>query len=184
MAETEKLDKARGKRIKEARERAELDLSQAEVGRRMGVDVGTVSRWERGAPIKPRDVAALARVLSIDESRIDAEAAKELGAVSGRSQPGSFVGESVKPYGDTFPFRLLMGRPTIRARLAEIRSELIEAGADEATEENLMTTIGDRDRIARNAGGSIDDSYTEAQLLKAINNIAEMAMRFIKGPRL
>ncbi len=46
-----------GAQIKEAREVA--GLSQEETARRLGVSVQTVSRWERGKPIKPRDLAAL-----------------------------------------------------------------------------------------------------------------------------
>jgi transcriptional regulator with XRE-family HTH domain len=72
-------DKDRGKRIKDARERPEIDLAQSDVAEKMGVDVGTISRWERGFPVKPRDIAALAAALGVPPSEIDPVAAKTLG---------------------------------------------------------------------------------------------------------
>lgn len=177
-----------GKRIREAREKA--GLSQEAAARELGVSTQTVYRWESGDPIKPRDLAAMERLYNAElgAAKILIDSLDKKAGRVAEPSPGRLRIEGHAPdriiAKAPLPFRNAMSRPAIRARLAEIRSELIAAGADEKTEEDVMRLISDRDRIATYAGGSTDDNYTEAQLLQAINNVAEAAMRFIKGPRL
>jgi transcriptional regulator with XRE-family HTH domain len=178
-------DPARGARIQAAREsleeRSGEKWPQARVASRMGVDVGTYSRWERGYPIKPRDVVALAVVFGVSPEAIDPDAAKALGenvprgtaGRAGDSERGSSPGG---PPAEKLPFAFVLRRPAVRARLNAIQRQLIEAGAAPEVEESVMRAVQDRQRIARFAGGSVDDSYTEAEVLQVIDNIAETAI--------
>jgi transcriptional regulator with XRE-family HTH domain len=175
------LDRPRGRRIKLARDA--MKLTQSELADRMGVDVGTISRWERGFPMKPRDVAGLAVALSVSPYVIDPEAAKTLGENARRGQ-GDHSVEEDGASGRRFPMAALLRLPDVRARLNAIQAELIEGGATPEQEESVMRTIRDRQLLARFAGGSENDQYTEAELLQAIDNIAETARRFLAGPTL
>lgn len=64
-----------GDRIRSARNR--LELSQAQVADRVGVDQTTVSRWERGEGEPPRlnEAAALCAVLNLSWCDLDPAAA-------------------------------------------------------------------------------------------------------------
>lgn len=167
--------------LREARRAA--GLTQLEVANTLGVEPVTVSRWERGEnPPNRATLIALGRLYGVD---LTPDETKELGMV-----PRGTVGENGAPYGQAgapgarFPLSALLRLPDVRARLSAIQSELIELGATPEYEENVMRTLRDRAFLSRFAGGSADDQYTEAELLQAIDNIAESARRFLAGPTL
>src|ERR1051326_8702253 len=90
-------------RFANARER--LGLTQEQLAAALGMSVSSVARKERGEQaVTERDVAALEGLI-----------ARRTGTVSrdGADPGGSSVSEPATAYGDTFPFRVLMGRPAI-----------------------------------------------------------------------
>lgn len=62
-----------GERLKAARERA--GLSQTQVGERIGAHLTTVSRWERGAPIKTEALRKLAALYGVSAGELLGESA-------------------------------------------------------------------------------------------------------------
>ena len=144
--------------LTEARKSA--GLTQPQVAHRIGVDPMTVSRWERG--INPPDKAALIA----------------LGALYGKQfvEPEHGGGLDTASGGETrFSFAQVMRTPAVRARLAALRAELIELGADEEREERIMATLRDRQRLNEFVGGRAEDLYTEREVLQVIDNYARIA---------
>lgn len=161
-----------------SRLRSESGLSREKVAAVVGYSAKSIERWEKGDPI---DVNKLKRIRTFYE---------DFAATRPRLyNDGPTIAESLAPYvatappGPRFPVANLLRLPDVRARLSAIQTELIERGATPEYEENVMRTLRDRTFLSRFVDG-VNDEYTEAELIEAINNIAESALRFLEGPTL
>lgn len=164
-------DKARGERIKKARERDGLALTQGQLALKIGVDVGTLSRWERGYPLKPRDVAALSVALDVSAAEIDPDAAKALGEIVPRGTVAiPSVGETVinayAPTGHIEPGRFspeaVLKRRDVLSFLYRFKADAIEAGASEDQAETAADLVAQVVRSASVGGAHQDWSVDEA----------------------
>jgi transcriptional regulator with XRE-family HTH domain len=163
------------KELKQARDAA--GLSQRNAADLLGVTDRTLSDWETKGTTEAKARNAIrtysdyaAGKLKLLEGRVVAEDGSHYGQ-----------GDATAP---RFPIAVLLRRPAVRIRLSEIRTELAKAEASPEQEENVMTLLNDRQRIAKFSGGSVDDEYTEADVLMAIDSIAEVAFRILSGPTL
>jgi len=163
------------KELKQARDAA--GLSQRDAADLLGVTDRTLSDWETKGTTEAKARNAIRTYGDY--------AAGKLKLLEGR-----VVGENTPRYSQDdgrtprFPIATLLRLPDVRARLNAIQAELIDLGASPEQEENVMRTLRDRQLLARFAGGSEDDQYTEAQLIQAIDNVAEAARRILAGPTL
>lgn len=127
----------------------------------------TVSRWERG--INPPDKAALIALGALyGRQFVEPEPTADLDAVRGQNTD--------EP---RFPFAVVMRTPAVRARLAALRAELIELGADEEREERIMTRLRDRQRLNEFVGGREEDAYSEREILMAIESFSRIAREIL-----
>lgn len=157
-------------------ERDAAGLTQDEAARLLGVTGRTISRWESGGAVKDKDVRSAVAAYR------DYKAGRRSYLDTGDQNAASHVAEGLPA--PRFPIAALLRLPTFRAWLNAFQAELIERGATPEQEESAMRTVADRQLLARFAGGSTDDQYTEAELLQAMENIAEAARRFLSGPTL
>lgn len=162
-----------GKAFEDARKAAKLGRVAAAAA--IGVDPQTLYRWEKNGVVLRADVASVLRAEALYGVPLIPLLRECLGIdVPRGTSRGSPQGRTDAP-GDLLPFARVLALPSVRERLNAIQRELIDASVSLEAEESVMRTIRDRQRIARFAGGSTDDSYTEAQVLLAIENIAEAA---------
>jgi transcriptional regulator with XRE-family HTH domain len=85
------------KRIKALR--AELDISQAELARRLGVTPSTVARWEAGQSAPRRDIETIRRLAASNTARISAGIPPAVGVVAGPAAMGAALGAAGGPVG-------------------------------------------------------------------------------------
>src|SRR5438045_1320732 len=140
----------------------------------MRVSAKTIERWEttgRLGPDKLRDLRSFYERAMIPES-LDNVVPRGTVAVNGARYSQA---DAPAP---RFPIAALLRLPALRAWQNAFRAELLELGASPEQEESAMRTVTDRQLLARFAGGSTDDHYTEEELLQALENTAEAARPF------
>jgi transcriptional regulator with XRE-family HTH domain len=169
------LDKPRGRRIKLARDA--MKLTQSELAEKMGVDVGTISRWERGFPMKPRDVAALAVALGVSPYIIDPEAAKTLGETARGTLDGSSSNGLGVPE-QRYAWTRVAALDRVRAFLRGFGDELHALGASPDEEDEAVRSV--RESGARSYNAEQKD-WTEDEAMKVMEIAAEPIRAYFTG---
>lgn len=177
-----------GRALKSARESA--GLSQKATAARVGVDVITVSRWERGVRRPPRAaVLLLAELLGVEPESLGERSAEGLGNVpratyeqeappatgAVRSGTPAQVSEAVGAVdrSDATVTRVARNLPLrIRVYLDELRLRLTKAGADEEEIDRAMQLLRSPSLFTWYSTGTPKD-LPEEKVLQAMRAIAD-----------
>lgn len=169
-----------GGRLAFARSQISPKLTQRALAARLGLDNDSqVSQWENDvrAPETKR-LGQLARELGVPmdwlvnggplPAGLAQEVPRDTAQLNGHARTATEA-ETL------LPFAKVVRTPAVRARLAALRTELIELGADEEREERIMAHLRDRQRLNEFVGGREEDLYTEREVLQVIENYARIA---------
>jgi DNA-binding XRE family transcriptional regulator len=181
--------------IREARDLA--GISQEAAARVLGVSSQTVYRWEAGAPIKDRDMAALRDLYGPSLAKtaagrllLDKMAPRGTSAArqpSADDPYGLKLGEPTTVYdpdaGETFPVAVLLRRRFARAKLNELREALLDLDVSADIEDKIVGMASDPAAIASALDREEAEDLTEGELLMALDVISSTALRVLSEIR-